>query len=165
MVRCDRVALVLFVAALAACSGAPEPSGSPSSTSASPVGASAVLRAQLKDPVVVKELRDVALVHALRAGVASPRSIHAVAASDHQNAETVVSGAVIADHDPVIVVQMEGGPFTATTRPPNGAAPPQGDVLTITFDAASHRVTDIGYDASPADLRRIDAEVIDLLAP
>jgi hypothetical protein len=167
MVRFDRLALGLFVLGLVGCGSTPEPSGSsppPAASTAARVGATTFQRAQLRDAAVAKEIRDLALNEALRAGVASPRTMRAVAASDHQEAENVVSGAVIADHDPVVVVQMEGGPFVSGSHPRN-SAPPQGDVLTITLDLATRRVTDIGYDAAPADLHRIDAEVVDLMAP
>jgi hypothetical protein len=162
----NRLALGLFIFGLVGCGSTPEPTGSTSSSSTTTArtGATALQRAQLRDATVAKEIREIALSEALRAGVASPRTMRAVAASDHQEAENVVSGAVIADHDPVFVVQMEGGPFVSASHPRHGA-PPQGDVLTITFDLATRRITDIGYDAAPADLQRIDAEVVDMMAP
>jgi hypothetical protein len=84
-----------------------------------------------------------------------------VAAVDHQAAESVISGAIINDHSPVYVVQVTGGTFTALHHPPNVEAP-HGTILTITFDAATLRVTDIGIDEAAPDLAQIDREVVDL---
>jgi hypothetical protein len=121
------------------------------------------LPAALRDPAVTGELHDRALVMATRALVPSPATMQAVAASDHQAAEAVISGAVIGDHAPVYVVQMTGGTFTAPNHP-RGVAAPTGQFLTVTFDAATLDVTDIGYDDVPPDLRAIDGDVVDLTA-
>jgi hypothetical protein len=82
---------------------------------------------------------------------------------DHQAAEVVVSGALIGDHSPVYVVQMTGATFTVPHHPP-GIAPPTGKVLTVTFEAETHRITDVGYDDVAPDLSQIDSEVVDLMA-
>jgi hypothetical protein len=116
------------------------------------------------DPSVRGTLRQVAHGIAKRAGVESPASMVAVAAADHQAAEAVVSGAVIDDHAPVYVVQMTGGTFTAI-RHPRGRPVPAGNVLTITFDATTFLVTDVGYDSIAPDLTKIDARTVDLLVP
>jgi hypothetical protein len=108
------------------------------------------------------ELRALAMHRASVAGVSSPATIHAVACSDHQAAATVISGAGVNDHAPVYVVEMTGGPFVATGHPP-GVPAPQGDVLTLTIDAQTHRVTDVGYHPVAPDLTQIDSDVVDLL--
>jgi hypothetical protein len=130
----------------------------------SPDGATADQRARLRDPIVRTTLLALGTDHAAAAGAPITATMVAVAASDHQAAETVISGALIADHVPVYVVQMTGGPYTVTHHR-DGAAAPQGDVLTVTLDAADYRVTDIGYDLVAPDLSLIDADVVDLLAP
>jgi hypothetical protein len=117
----------------------------------------------LTNAAVRGNLRQVAHGIARRAGVDAPASMVAVAAPDHQAAAAVVSGALIADHSPVYVVQMTGGTFTAT-RHPRGQPAPRGNVLTITFDAATLQVTDVGYDSIAPDLTKIDAQPVDLLA-
>lgn len=58
---------------------------------------------------------------------------------------------------------MSGGSFTVPHRRPDVPAH-VGAVLTVTFDAKTMRVTDVGYDVAPADLTRIDADIVDLLA-
>jgi hypothetical protein len=118
----------------------------------------------LTNPAVRGNLRQVAHGIAKRAGVETPASMVAVAAPDHQAAAAVISGALIADHAPVYIVQMTGGTFTAT-RHPRGQPAPHGNVLTITFDAATLQVTDVGYDSVAPDLTKIDARPVDLLAP
>jgi hypothetical protein len=75
-------------------------------------------------------------------------------AADHQAAQTVLSGANVNDHAPVVVIKMTGGPFTATHHPP-GVAAPQGNVLTLTVEAATYRITDIGYADVEPDLSQI----------
>jgi hypothetical protein len=119
--------------------------------------------AALGDSTVLAKLRALALKASAIAGVPSPVTAVAVAASDHQAAETVISGATINDHAPVYVVQLTGGPFTATQHPPNVSAP-QGDVLTVTIDATTYRVTDIGYDPVAPDLSQIGLVRANLLA-
>jgi hypothetical protein len=88
--------------------------------------------------------------------------MHAVAASDHQAAETVLSGAIINDHVPVFVIKMTGGPFTDGSHPPGVPAPPGSNVLTLTVDAATYRVTDIGYVDEEPDLGRIGPMTVKL---
>jgi len=125
------------------------------------IGATPELRAQLRDPVIATQLRTLTIDVSTKDGVITPASMRAVAASDHQAAESVISGAVIGDHLPVFVVQATGGPFTARHAPP-GVPPPTGEVLTVTYDAATLAVTDVGLDADAPELVRIDADVIDL---
>jgi hypothetical protein len=88
----------------------------------------------------------------------------AVAAADHQAAASILSGAIIDDHAEVYVIKMTGGAFTAQRHPPR-ALPPQGRFLTITVDAATHRITDLGYDDVEPDLSRIGTPSVDLMAP
>jgi hypothetical protein len=143
--------------AMTACSTTPEPSSLA-------VGVTSPARSALRDVGVATNLGAVAREQCAAAGVASPATMHAVVASNHQAAETVVSGAIINDHVPVYVVQMTGGPFIVPHHPPHRSAP-VGDVLTVTFDAATYRVLDIGYDSVAPDLSRIDSDVVDLMAP
>jgi len=149
MVRTDRIVGLFIVAVSVTSCAASEDAGSP------------VIRPVAE---VRGNLRQVAHGIAKRAGIESPASMVAVAAPDHQAAEAVVSGALIDDHAPVYVVQMTGGTFTAT-RHPHGRPAPSGTVLTVTFDAATLQVTDIGYDSVAPDLTKIDARPVDLLAP
>jgi hypothetical protein len=117
----------------------------------------------LGDASVVAKLHGMALQVSQAAGVSSPATMVAVAASDHQAAQSVVSGAVINDHSPVYVVEMTGGPFTARTSPP-GTAAPKGNVLTITVDAVTYRLTDVGFHPVAPNLSQIDPVVVNLLA-
>ncbi len=135
--------------------------------SASPQPAAGVQNAApvaVGDPGVMANLRGIALRVSSAAGVSSPTTMRAVAASDHQAAQTILSGAIINDHAPVYVIKMTGGPFTATQHPP-GAPAPQGNVLTVTVDAATYRVTDIGYVTAEPDLSQIGALTVDLSTP
>jgi hypothetical protein len=87
----------------------------------------------------------------------------AVASTDHQAAEKVVSGDIVNDHAPVYVVEMTGGPFTAKyASTPPGVPAPQGNVLTITVDALTYRVTDAGIMPNAPDLTQISSDVVDL---
>ncbi len=126
--------------------------------------ASGIAARPLTSVAVRGNLRQAAHGIAKRAGVESPTTMLAVAAADHQAAEAALSGAVIDDHAPVYIVQMTGGTFTAL-RHPRGAPAPHGDVLTVTFDATTMQVTDIGYDSIAPDLKQIDARPVDLLVP
>lgn len=74
-----------------------------------------------------------------------------------------MSGAIIPDHAPVYVIEMTGGTFTAQHHPP-GVPAPEGKVLTLTVDAATHRVTDISYLHEAPDLDEIGSVQVDLLA-
>jgi hypothetical protein len=85
----------------------------------------------------------------------------ATAASDHQAAEKIIGGANLNDHAPVYIVQMTGGPFVARRSPP-GVPAPQGNVLTITIDAGTYRITDVAYTAGAPDLTKIGSVVVDL---
>ena len=160
--RCEPAVLVILGATLAiGCSaGAPEPVAValaervPTVTGPRPGG--------LATASVRSDLRARALFFAQRAGVAAPPRIVAVAAADHQAAESEISGAIVDDHVPVYVVQMTGATFTATRHPP-GVPAPTGKVLTVTFDAATLNVLDVGYDEVAASLARIDRfEPVDL---
>ena len=161
MARSNRLAAVGFLIAAIGCTD-----GQVGSTGGSgPVGSDmSALRMQLRDPAVSTKLRALSLDLASQAGVSSPKTMHAVAASDHQQAESLISGAIVDGNDPVYVVQMTGGPFTAWHHPPHVEAP-QGDVLTLTIDAATHEVLDIGFDALAPDLTAIDSVLVDLLTP
>ena len=149
----------LFAVALAAttavgCADETEPgSDTEAPESAKPIG--------LTRTEIVASLHALALDTSKRWGVETPSMVRAVAAADHQAAESVVSGAIINDHSPVYVVQVTGGTFTALHHPPNVEAP-QGSVLTITFDAATLRITDVGIDPVAPDLAQIDREVVEL---
>lgn len=167
-----RVASLLLAAPLAACS-AGEPSQSAVAPSAAATAKLSALAAQSNSPgakpsladfTVISTLRNAAINAATKAGVTKPRSIRAVAASDHQVVESLLSGAVIYDHSPVFVVTMTGGPFTHISHPP-GAPAPTGNVMRITVDAKSYRVTDIGLGQTEPDLSQIDSNVVDLTAP
>jgi hypothetical protein len=117
----------------------------------------------LDDPAVRAKLRELALQSASIAGVPSRQTMLAVWSPDHQAAEKVVSGSIVADHVPVYVVEMTGGTFTALQGAPSGV-PPQGDVLTLTINAQTFEGTDAGIGNTMTDLRKIDAHVVNLLA-
>jgi hypothetical protein len=137
----------------------------PATSSGPPVnGATPDQRAQLRDPIVAAQLRVLTFGVSAHDGALAPSTMVSVAASDHQAAESVISGAIIGDHVPVFVVQATGGPFTARHAPP-GVAAPTGEVLTVTYDAATLAVTDVGLDDEAPDLARIDGDVVDLMAP
>ncbi len=128
-----------------------------------PDASTAAVRA-LGDPSVMAQLRGLAFRASSVAGVPSPTTIRAVAHSDHQVAQSVVSGAIINDHAPVYVIQMTGGPFTSIQHPP-GVPAAQGNVLTLTVDAQTYRITDIGYASVAPDVTQISSVAVDLLAP
>jgi hypothetical protein len=119
------------------------------------------VKAALGDPDVVAKLRDLGLQIASSTGVSSPMKMYVVAAGDHQDAETILSGAIINDHAPVYVIVMTGGPFTAQKSPP-GVPAVQSNVLTVTVDAATNRVTDIGFVNMEPDLSKIALVTVDL---
>src|SRR5262249_17612819 len=83
----SRLALEIPVAALMGCGSAPETESIGSSSSDLQM-----LRNQLKTAEVGSHLRDLAVQTATLAGVPSPGTMRAVAAIDHQAAESVVSG-------------------------------------------------------------------------
>jgi hypothetical protein len=87
----------------------------------------------------------------------------AVASPDHQAAEQVVSGDIVNDHLPVYVIEMTGGPFLVNHSSPSGVPVQPGNVLTLTIDARTYRVTDTGIGPNAPDLTKIGA-VVDLLA-
>jgi hypothetical protein len=149
----------LFAVALAAttavgCADETEPgSDTEAPESAKPIG--------LTRTEIVASLHALALDTSKRWGVEAPATVHAVATADHQAAESVISGAIINDHSPVYVVQVTGGTFTAL-RHPRDIEPPHGKVLTITYDAATLRMTDVGIDDIAPELVQIDREIVDL---
>jgi len=108
----------------------------------------------LGDANELAKLRSIGLTVASNAGVSSPKAMQVVAASDHQAVEFILSGAILDDHVPVYVIKMSGGPFTARRHPP-GASAPQGNFLTATVDATTHRVTDVSYLKEEPDLSKI----------
>ena len=118
------------------------------------------MKAALRDPNVVAKLREMAVE---AAGESTVTTMRAVAVSDHQAAETVLSGSIIYDHAPVFVIVITGGPFTAGRHPP-GVPAPEGDVLTITVDAASYDVTDVGIGDVDPDLSEVASASVDLSA-
>jgi hypothetical protein len=132
------------------------------SDAGAPTANTALLAA--RDPNEMATLRSIALGVSSMAGVSSPATIQAVAASDRQTAAFVLSGATIQDHAPVYVVKVKGGPFTSPRHPP-GATAPQHAFLTVTIDAATKRLTDIGYVDVEPDLTQIGSSVVDLAAP
>ena len=165
----NRSSVVVFGAAAmmiaSACSGVDRPA-SQATTAPTPVPAPAAIdvallrpstaRLSLEDPGEMATLRAIALNAAANAGVSSPARIHAVAHSDHQAAEFLLSGAIIDDHAPVYVLKISGGTFTANHHPP-GRAAPQGAFLTLTIDATTHRVTDLGLVDNEPDLSKISS--------
>lgn len=132
------------------------------SDAGAPTANTALLAA--RDPNEMATLRGIALGVSSRAGVSSPTAIHAVAASDRQTAASILSGAIIQDHAPVYVIKVKGGPFTSPRHPP-GVAAPQHAFLTVTIDAATKRLTDVGYVDAEPDLTQIGSSVVDLGAP
>jgi hypothetical protein len=115
----------------------------------------------LRDPEVVTKLHDLALQASSANGASPPTSMYAVAVSDHQAAETVLSGAIIYDHAPVFVIVITGGPFMGRSAPA-GVPLPEGTVLTLTVNAASFEVTDVGIGNVEPDLSEIASATMDL---
>jgi hypothetical protein len=115
----------------------------------------------LGDAKIASMLRAAGLETASGAGVSAPKKMYVVAASDHQDAQTILSGANINDHASVFVIVMTGGPFTAHEHPP-GAPEFQGTVLTETIDATTFRVTDVGFFQVEPDLSKIALATLDL---
>ena len=132
---------------------------------ARPVVVAQVSTAQLAlgDASELATLQGIALKSAALAGVSSPSAAKVVAASDHQTAEYILSGDIVNDHAPVYVIVESGGPFTSP-RTPRGQPAPQGNFLTVTVDATTHRVTDVGYVNSEPDLTTIGSFRADLFA-
>jgi hypothetical protein len=108
----------------------------------------------LGDPEVVAKLHELALQASSADGASSPTSMYAVAVSDHQAAETALSGGTIYDHAPVFVIVIIGGPFTGRSAPA-GVPFPEGTVLTLTVNAASYEVTDVGLGDVEPDLSKV----------
>jgi hypothetical protein len=148
------LALALAVTTAVGCTPDIDPgSDTEAPESAKPIG--------LTRTEIVSSLHALALDTSKRWGVEAPAMVRAVAAADHQASESVISGAIINDHSPVYVVQVTGGTFTALHHPPN-VEPPHGKVLTITYDAETLRMTDVGIDEAAPELEQIDREVVDL---
>jgi hypothetical protein len=136
------VAMLLTLAAASACGQSNEPT--------------AVAQTGLADPNVRDKLRTMALQASSANGVSSPKTIEAVASPDHQAAEKIVSGDIVNDHVAVYVVEVTGGTFTDNAAStPAGAPAPSGNVLTLTVDAQSFRVTDFGLTDTAPDLTEI----------
>ncbi|MBV9949620.1 MAG: hypothetical protein JOZ69_22455 [Myxococcales bacterium] len=92
-------------------------------------------------------------------GVPSPK-IEAVASADHQAAEKVVSGDIVNDHVAVYVVEVTGGTFTENGASiPPGASVPTGSALTLTVDAQSFRLLDVGLTDRAPDLTALGPAV------
>jgi hypothetical protein len=87
----------------------------------------------------------------------------AVCSPDRQAAEKAISGDIVNDHVPVYVVEVTGGPFTdnLASVPPGGSAP-QGNALTITVNAQTFQVTDLGITSNVPDLTQISSDVVNL---
>jgi hypothetical protein len=152
-----RIAFAIFlsVTATSACG----PSSDPDSAEAgAPVGSEEALQASLKDPSVIAMLRALALQ---AAAPSIPQAMTATASPDHQVAEKVISGSIVNDHAPVYVIEITGGPYTAESSPP-GVPATQGNVLILTVDAQTFRVTDVGIANDAPDLTQISSVVVDL---
>jgi hypothetical protein len=120
---------------------------------------------KLGDPTVRTTLRNESLSSSRANGVQMPTTMLAVASTDRQTAERLVSGDIVADHSAVYVVAMTGGTFTAVSASsPPGASPPQGTVLTVTFNATTLAVTDVALLNSVPDLTAINPDVVNLLS-
>ncbi|MDB4987227.1 MAG: hypothetical protein JWN04_2405 [Myxococcaceae bacterium] len=117
--------------------------------------------AALADPAVVASLRQLALQVSSAAGVPRPKTMQVVVGADRQVVEELLSGTRINDHGAVFVIKMTGGPFTSLRHPP-GVPAPRGNVLTLTIDAVTRRVTDLGLVDAEPDLSRIGAGAIAL---
>jgi len=117
----------------------------------------------LADPTVRAKLRGLALQASSANGVPSPKTMIAVYSPDHQAAEKIVSGDIVNDYVPVYVIEVTGGPFTDNNASvPFGASPPQGNALTITVNAQTFQVTDLGITPNVPDLTQISSDVVNL---
>jgi hypothetical protein len=162
MSRFGRHILSAVITVICGCSSA-ESTGTSSSPDAGPAKPRAA-QSGLSDPNVVAKLRDMGLQASAHAGVPSPKTMVAVAASDHSAAAMIVSGASLPDHSPVYVIVVTGGTFTVDASRPPGAPAPQGSVLTLTVDAATLQATDGGVRNTEPDLDKIGSVQVDLLA-
>jgi hypothetical protein len=147
--------MFLGLAITGACGRSSDPGGADAGAG---VESPEALQASLGDPNVRAKLRALALQ---TAGASPPRTMIATASPDHQAAEKIISGDVVNDHAPVYVIEITGGPFAARSSPP-GVSAPQGNVLTITVDARTYRVTDVGITNDAPDLTQIGSVVVDL---
>ena len=114
------------------------------------------------DPAVVAKLREIAQQAASAGGATPPNKMYAVAVSDHQVAEQAASGAIIYDHAPVFVIVITGGHFTGRGSPSNEVAIPEGTILTLTLDAATYEITDVGIVNVEPDLSKVASDRVDL---
>jgi len=151
-----RTILAAGAIALGATACASNDSSDGTQTSTQPVTGGA-----LSDPHVVTKLHDMALQASSSSGAPSPTKMYAVAVSDHQVAETALGGGTIYDHAPVFVIVVTGGTFTAG-HAPYGVSPPEGHVLTLTVDAATYDVTDVGIGNVEPDLSEVASARVDL---
>jgi hypothetical protein len=69
-----------------------------------------------------------------------------------QQANTVASGAAVSSDQPVYLVQVQGLFTALLARVPKGHAPPSGQYLTFTVDAASGALLDWGVSGNKANL-------------
>lgn len=116
----------------------------------------------LDDPAVVAKLHEIAQQAASAGGATPPTKMYAVAVSDHQVAELAAGGATIYDHAPVFVIVITGGHFTGRGSPSNETPIPEGTVLTLTLDAATYEITDVGIDDVEPDLSKVASDRVDL---
>ncbi len=154
---CMRIAfaMLLALAATGACGQSSDRGGADAGVG---VVSAEALQASLGDPKVRAKLRALALQ---AAGASLPQTMIAAASPDHQAAEKIISGDIVGDHSPVYVIELTGGPFTAGSSPP-GVSAPQGRVLTLTVDAQSYHVMDVGITNDAPDLSQIGSVVVDL---
>ena len=117
----------------------------------------------LKDQSVVHKLHDMGMEAASTSGEPSPTTMRVLWFSDHQAAETALGGSIVYDHSPVYVIVMTGGPFTGRGSP-YGAPIPEGHVLTLTVNAATYEITDVGIGDVEPDLSEIASASVDLSA-
>jgi hypothetical protein len=110
----------------------------------------------LADRATRAQLQARALAVAANAGVTTPLHVIAVASADQAAAELALTGEELSEHQPVYIVQMTGATFTAR-RHPVWAPAPQGNTLTVTFDAATLEITSIGIDNETPDLSKVDS--------
>lgn len=162
MARLDRLALAVALAfAATACSSDADPDGAEEGEQAQPAPSDPGDPAMLDKLSVQLQLHELTRDFATQLGVDRPATMVAVAAVDHAAAEEAISGAQLDEHDPVFVVQVTGGQFTALRHPPNQPAP-SGNVLTVTYDAKTLQVLDVGLDEVAPAIERL-GKPVDLL--
>ena len=77
-------------------------------------------------------------------------------------AHIVVSPAVSRDNGSVWMLRPRAVRIGSLLIAPPGIAAPQGNVLTVTADAASYRITDLGYNTAEAKLDELASLPVDL---